>query len=271
MKWLCQFLAGLILIVGAIMDLCLAFRFQMRTQRFRCPAIAALNRRAVDPKQAALVLVTTGFFACAAAWQFGSGIKSAMTPTGLLLSATVYALLGLMTVQACLIVSRRGVGELFGLDGAWRPACIKGVVYGLAAIPPVAGIAYGVTTGLNALGYEMEQQELFDWLSDPALSMTVKGVLIFFALVMAPMVEELLFRGILFPAMLKGRTFVVASVLSGLYFALVHVHAASFLPLLALSLFFSFGYAMTGSILTPMIMHVLFNFTGLLFFFSAQH
>jgi membrane protease YdiL (CAAX protease family) len=88
------------------------------------------------------------------------------------------------------------------------------------------------------------------------------------AVLIAPVVEELLFRGILLPALLKARSFLFAALLTGAYFALVHLHAPSFLPLLLLSAAFSAGYAATGSILTPMAMHAVFNLTSVMFYFA---
>jgi membrane protease YdiL (CAAX protease family) len=77
-----------------------------------------------------------------------------------------------------------------------------------------------------------------------------------------------MFRGLLLPLVLKGRTFLFSALLTSLYFSLMHLHAPSLLPLLLLSVGFSAGYAATGSILTPIAMHMVFNFTGLLLFFS---
>jgi membrane protease YdiL (CAAX protease family) len=92
--------------------------------------------------------------------------------------------------------------------------------------------------------------------------------LVFFAVGVAPVVEELLFRGLLLPIVLQGRSFLFGALLTSLYFALIHLHAPSLLPLLLLSVGFSAGYAATGSILTPIAMHVVFNVTGLLLFFA---
>jgi membrane protease YdiL (CAAX protease family) len=90
------------------------------------------------------------------------------------------------------------------------------------------------------------------------------------AVLIAPTVEEFVFRGILFRALLRHRRFAYAALLSGAYFALVHLHAPSFLPLLALSAAFSAGYAATGSILTPIVMHALFNAVSLLAYFAGS-
>jgi membrane protease YdiL (CAAX protease family) len=125
-----------------------------------------------------------------------------------------------------------------------------------------------MTSLTESLGFEPKLQEVFDWLGDGSLALGTRVFMMVAAIVIAPVVEETLFRGILFPSALKGRTFFSAAMITGTYFALVHFHAASFLPLLALSMAFSAGYAATGSILTPIVMHALFNLTSVLFYLA---
>jgi len=151
---------------------------------------------------------------------------------------------------------------------AWQ-ASLKGLVFGLAALPPVAVLSQGVGTLLEALGLEQPPQEVFQWLKDASVPCGIRLGLIAAAVFIAPIIEEFVFRGILFRALLQHRRFAFAALLSGAYFALVHLHASSFLPLLALSAAFSAGYAATGSILTPIVMHTLFNGVSLLVYFSG--
>ncbi|MDR2849578.1 MAG: hypothetical protein LBW77_03430 [Verrucomicrobiota bacterium] len=47
------------------------------------------------------------------------------------------------------------------------------------------------------------------------------------------------------------------------------MHGPSFLPLLALSAAFAGGYAATGSLVTPVVMHALFNFASLCFYLAG--
>jgi membrane protease YdiL (CAAX protease family) len=78
----------------------------------------------------------------------------------------------------------------------------------------------------------------------------------------APIFEELLFRGFAYPD-LKDRVGTVgALLLVSALFALMHAHVASAAPLFALGLALVFAYEYTGSIVAPMALHALFNATN---------
>lgn len=86
-----------------------------------------------------------------------------------------------------------------------------------------------------------------------------RGLLLFFAACSAPLVEEILFRGILWPlARDHGWRKAGAVVVSGL-FALIHLNLAAFLPLFALGLFWIWLYESTGDLAMPVLSHGLFN------------
>ena len=80
------------------------------------------------------------------------------------------------------------------------------------------------------------------------------------AAVIPALMEELLFRGTLLRVMLPlGESFAVG--ISGLLFALSHWQPQRFLPVFFVSLVFSEAYLRTGSILAPVILHLLNNLT----------
>ncbi|NBV22587.1 MAG: CPBP family intramembrane metalloprotease [Proteobacteria bacterium] len=85
---------------------------------------------------------------------------------------------------------------------------------------------------------------------------------IFFALiaiVFAPLVEEILFRGILYPA-LKQRGYPQLALWgTALFFALMHANMTTFIPLAFLALFLTFLYERSGNLLAPILTHSLFN------------
>lgn len=260
--------AGLILLAGATLDLALVFRFQRRLSAPRLPARADLGRRPFGAPHALLALFTTLILTLPALFQKPS--PPTPTETALVLGPVVYALAGLLTVALCLHLAHSTFREAFGSATCpTRRAIGKGVLYGLAAVPPVMLLSHVVAAVADRLGYEPRGQEVFDWLSDNGVSAGTRVFLMASAVFLAPLVEEVLFRGILFPALLKGRAFASAALLTGLYFALVHVHALSLLPLLALSVALSAAYASTGSLLTPVVMHALFNATSLLLYLAG--
>ena len=84
------------------------------------------------------------------------------------------------------------------------------------------------------------------------------------AVVVAPFFEELLFRGILLPAVAKRYGVGWAIVLVSLAFAGIHLHLPSLVPLFVMAVAFSLAYLHTGSILAPAVMHGLFNAVNIL-------
>ena len=259
--------AGLIVIAGATIDLYLLFLFQRRTAPLSFPAQQELKQRPFTFIHALHVILVTLLFAAPVLFQ---GPKQP-TPsqTTLLFGPLLYALVCLLLVSFCLAMTRVTFRGAFTSKGCTAGRALgKGVLYGLAAIPPVILLSHVMATCTEALGYEPRLQEVFNWLNDGTVSAGTRAFIMVAAIIIAPVTEETLFRGILFPALLKSRAFASAALVSGLYFALVHFHAPSLLPLLALSLAFSGAYAATGSLLTPIVMHALFNTVSLLLFLA---
>lgn len=262
-----QALSTLVLFAGVSADIYLAFLVQ---NRLLVPKLRAAPRLATKPFAAFAVQLTLfGTLAFTLPALFEEPSAAPPEARALILGPLFYALSGFLVVGLSLAYARVPFREAF-LTSECRPAQAlkRGVLYGLAAIPPVVALSWLVTLTATAAGLEPERQMVFDWLSDGSLGYGTRAFLLAAAVLIAPVVEELLFRGILLTALFKARTFLSAALISGAYFALVHFHAPSFLPLLALSVAFSAGYASTGSILTPIIMHALFNLTSVFFYFA---
>jgi membrane protease YdiL (CAAX protease family) len=80
-----------------------------------------------------------------------------------------------------------------------------------------------------------------------------------FAVVAAPLFEELFFRGFAYPVLKQRIGAAWALVTISAVFALIHFHLPSMAPLFALSIGLGIVYEMTGSLLAPIAMHALFN------------
>ena len=265
---LCRVAVGVIVFMGATMGIYSMLARQFLRQPVSLPAVDSLRRRPLSPLCAIPAMGVTILFAVMAA---GQTKTSHATPSAsaMLMGACLYSVMLFSTVWMCLAASKVGFREAFGMsDCPWRVAVAKGVRYGLEILPLVLLVSIGVSCLGEALGFDMKAQEIFDCLDDPHISVWVRGALILCAVGIAPVLEEFLFRGVLFSVALKGRTFLFAALMTSLYFALMHLHGPSLLSLLVLSVGFSAGYAATGSILTPIVMHAVFNLTGLLLFFA---
>ncbi len=75
----------------------------------------------------------------------------------------------------------------------------------------------------------------------------------------APLFEELLFRGFLLPSLAQVLPPRWAIALSGLSFAVVHLNLADLLPLTVLGIFLGYSYWRSRNLLTPILLHSLWN------------
>jgi membrane protease YdiL (CAAX protease family) len=86
-----------------------------------------------------------------------------------------------------------------------------------------------------------------------------------FAVILAPVAEEFIFRGVLFTFIKQNGFPKSAWVGVSLLFALIHGDAAIFIPLFGLALVLTWLYEVTDSLLAPMFTHALFNAANLFF------
>jgi membrane protease YdiL (CAAX protease family) len=120
---------------------------------------------------------------------------------------------------------------------------------------------------LNALSSKLidlvhlnpKDQQFVQELSNPGLSLAEKVFMGVLAIVVAPVVEELLFRGILYPAIKQQGWPRLALWGSSALFALIHFNMASFVPLLIFAAVLVRLYESFENLLAPMVAHSLFN------------
>jgi membrane protease YdiL (CAAX protease family) len=79
------------------------------------------------------------------------------------------------------------------------------------------------------------------------------------AVLLAPLAEEVLFRGILYPAIKQTGHPRLAFWGTSLLFAAVHMNVVTFVPLTVLALVLTALYERTNNLLAPIMAHVLFN------------
>ena len=129
---------------------------------------------------------------------------------------------------------------------------------------PICIIAFGLNWASGELlsrlaGIELSDQDLVKVVASNTLSPGGKAILYSFLLLEAPLLEEPLFRGVIFGGFSKIMPVWAAMLLSGFLFALVHVNAATLIPLWFLGIAFAWLYVRTGTLLAPMAVHFTFN------------
>lgn len=139
---------------------------------------------------------------------------------------------------------------------------------------PAAGFAI-----VLAIHFLLDQTGLFQWIEHvthaPAEQSIVSVlrhssdipliiVICFSAAIAAPIVEELIFRGYLYPIMKKYTGAWFALISTSLLFGIIHVSLVPLIPLSIFGTMLVLLYEYTGSIWTPMIAHCIFNTTTLI-------
>ena len=85
------------------------------------------------------------------------------------------------------------------------------------------------------------------------------GLIVLSACVVAPLSEELLFRGTFYPLLSRGFGRFVSAMVTALLFSFVHDTYSDIPGLTILALCFTLAYEVTGSLLVPIVMHATFN------------
>ncbi len=180
-----------------------------------------------------------------------------------LLGAEVLFRLGLIGAFAWFLRARCVTwSDAFGLRARSTASALRiGALAYLAILPPLS-IVFAIYNRIcRAFGLEETQQDIAELLINTN-STALVGLIIVFAIVVAPVFEEMFFRGFAYPALKHRWGAPRALLVVSAAFAVAHLHAPSIGPLFALAIGLGLAYELTGSILAPIAMHALFNATN---------
>ncbi len=125
---------------------------------------------------------------------------------------------------------------------------------------------------LQSLGVinEVPVQDLVKIFQDGGEPITIT-ILVLFAVLLAPFVEEIIFRGCIYRFLKSKTTFIAAQVLSGIVFSIMHFNLMTFIPLVVIGIILARIYEKTGNLLVPMCFHAFFNGFSLLMLYILSH
>ncbi len=153
--------------------------------------------------------------------------------------------------------------------GGWVALVFKKLTVNFILYAPAAGYLL-----VLAIHFLLDKAGLFQWIEHatnaPAEQSIVSvlrhssdipliTVICFSAAIAAPLVEELIFRGYLYPIMKKYTGVWFALITTSLLFGIIHVSLVPFIPLAIFGAVLVLLYEYTGSIWTPIIAHCIFN------------
>ncbi len=185
----------------------------------------------------------------------------------LLSQVVIYILLGLL-LNHLLGLRDFKWPQAFGFRRTSVPqAILIGMVTWGAVIVPVQFLSIINVGLLEALGVNAENQTLVELFRDLD-SVPLKVGLVILATVGAPVVEELLFRGVLYPYLKSRFGLGLALIVTSLLFSVFHLHPAGTLPLFTLAVAFTLAYEWRGNLLAAMVAHGMFNGLSILMIWS---
>ena len=262
--WAVAFVYLALIALGFAVDVGLVFYFLQKPSRWP-EQVVRLESRPWSTRQGAFLLLALMalYFASTALqplineWFGGAGDEKGALK--IVIQSISFHLIGLGIVVLSLLRRRVTWRDAFGLE----PRAIlrdvgKGVMFYLAALPFIVFYTFLYQAVLRGVGYEIVMQEVALVVADEQ-SFWMRMYLMGLAVVLAPLFEEILFRGIGLPLIAQKWGVAPAVVAVSLFFAAIHFHLPSMMPLFVIAVAFSLAYIHSGSIVVPIVMHGLFN------------
>jgi len=220
----------------------------------------------------AVIMLLAGAFGCLG---FGMVLAGLLRQAGLAAFQTPDSpgniLLGTLSFHGAVWVLMLVFLALHGMD--WReafglrdPNLKRALVTALVVVLPVLLVAWGLqflsVWTLTRLGFHLEDEQAVALMLG-AKSPWLRVYLGVFAIVIAPVAEEFVFRGTLYP-LVKQLGFPKLALLGvSFLFALIHFNVPTFVPLFFFALAQTWLYERTDNLLAPITVHALFNAANL--------
>jgi membrane protease YdiL (CAAX protease family) len=209
---------------------------------------------------AAAIAACQGLFFFAI-WPLARPLLSPDAAPGVALIGQTVCFHGVVLVWAAVRSIRKGreTARLFGMTrhGISHDIAMGGIVY-LLFLPAVLLGSLLWQWILLRLNLPSPPQTFLTLFGEPA-SPAREFYLVFLAVLLAPVAEEIVFRGLLLPWTARRIGAARAVLLLSAAFAGIHFHLPSFVPLFLISIGFSMAYLWSGSLGASMAMHSFFN------------
>jgi membrane protease YdiL (CAAX protease family) len=165
-----------------------------------------------------------------------------------------------------------GWGAAFGFRGPNLKHALLAAVGFIAVVLPVVLLLQAASIHtLEKLGWPTEDEAAVKLFTDAKSAWTIVYLGVF-AVVIAPVAEEFIFRGMLFPFIKQLGWPKLAWFGTSFLFALIHLNAPTFVPLFVFALALTWLYERTDNLLAPITAHALFNATNLIvLLWQIQH
>jgi len=205
--------------------------------------------------------VVAGQFADGSVAQMAANIT--VLPVAILVAVTVW-----FQVNRRFYQSPVWLADTFGFNRNNTGRCLLlGLATGLGLVLIAMALALLSNLVIQSLGDHAEPQKLVTLIAEESAKKENIRTLIFFVVMsvaVAPIAEEILFRGILYPAIKQIGHPLLAAIGTALLFALFHVNLLTFASLTVVALGLIALYEFTDNLLAPITAHAVFNASNLI-------
>jgi uncharacterized protein len=174
--------------------------------------------------------------------------------------STILTQLFLMAMVIGFVAWRQNPSRWLGLRWPMWPLVFPIAIVGVLFTWGVLGVLQmvGFIDWLQSLLGNDGKQDVVKAFTE-ADSPLLLATLVVMAVVVAPLTEEVMFRGYFYPVAKRYIGRAEAIIFSSLVFAVIHHNAMALLPLFVLAVLLALAYEFTGSIWAPIGIHTLFN------------
>jgi membrane protease YdiL (CAAX protease family) len=201
-----------------------------------------------------------GFLLMLWAQKLGGGHTHVLTNDTIRLIVGAVSFQGAAIVWVHLFLKEHGISwtDAFGLRNRPIISLLMGSLVGLVFLPIGSGLQAVSVLLMQYFRIELPEQQAVQILrgSEGWATRLVLGIT---AIVLAPVAEELLFRGILYPTVKQAGFPRLAYWISAVAFGAIHLNLASFVALTAFALALVWLYEHTENVLAAVTAHSVFN------------
>ena len=210
-----------------------------------------------------LIVFYAGFFLAAFVGKHAGGPGTSVSQ--MLVGVLSFQGAALLWVALFLREHKTSWREAFGFEQRWPRAVLLGAMVACLFMPVgwtlQAGCARTVEWAgkrVPRLGLKPEQQQAVQTM-EMAVTWRNRLALGLVTILLVPVAEEILFRGILYPWLKQSGFPRLALWGTAILFAAMHMNLVTFIPLLLLALILTSLYERTENLLAPITTHALFN------------
>jgi membrane protease YdiL (CAAX protease family) len=214
--------------------------------------VASRRRRAASPVPLAAGLIPMGAYAFAVVAQRVAAARTHPAIDQIVgAEVAVYVILGVLLALS----ARRTTGvQALG----WQPVTIRWLV----ATPLIYAATACIQLVLGLLSSETLGGSAAPGCGTHVFERSVPVAAFLLSVILAPILEEAIFRGALYAALRSRLAFLPSAFISGTLFGLIHLSAVEFVPFSCIGVFYAWLRERSGSLIPSTIAHTASNAVG---------